>query len=106
MELGCGLPLLHAIIPITLRADQVVSGLAVTFLGTGLSSILGEHFVGVATPPPTKFTVAILGGIVEQSWRTFCLSCYFSPPKIYRCYFRGRWSRTSTFLFIPRDLCP
>jgi simple sugar transport system permease protein len=67
MVLGCVLSSLHALITITLRADQVVSGLAVTFLGAGLSSILGEHFVGIATPQPTKITVAILGGIgVEQ----------------------------------------
>lgn len=32
----------HAIITITLRADQVVSGLALTFLGTGISLVLGE----------------------------------------------------------------
>jgi simple sugar transport system permease protein len=32
----------HAVITIHLRADQVVSGLALTFLGTGLSLVLGE----------------------------------------------------------------
>ncbi len=32
----------HAFITITLQADQVVSGLALTFLGTGLSLVLGE----------------------------------------------------------------
>ena len=32
----------HAFITITLRADQVVSGLALTFLGTGISLVLGE----------------------------------------------------------------
>jgi ABC-type uncharacterized transport system permease subunit len=33
---------IHAFITITLRADQVVSGLALTFLGTGISLVLGE----------------------------------------------------------------
>jgi len=33
---------LHAFIVITLQADQVVSGLALTFVGTGLSLVLGE----------------------------------------------------------------
>lgn len=32
----------HAFITITLHADQVVSGLALTFLGTGISLVLGE----------------------------------------------------------------
>ncbi len=32
----------HAFITITLQADQVVSGLALTFLGTGISLVLGE----------------------------------------------------------------
>ncbi len=54
------LALLHAFITITLQADQVVSGLAVTFLGTGLSSILGTHYVGQRTPAPTILILPIL----------------------------------------------
>jgi len=33
---------IHAFITITLQADQVVSGLSLTFLGTGISLVLGE----------------------------------------------------------------
>lgn len=33
---------IHAFIVITLQADQVVSGLALTFVGTGISLVLGE----------------------------------------------------------------
>lgn len=33
---------IHAYITVTLQADQVVSGLALTFLGTGISLVLGE----------------------------------------------------------------
>jgi len=33
---------IHAFITITLQADQVVSGLALTFLGSGISVVLGE----------------------------------------------------------------
>jgi simple sugar transport system permease protein len=60
MLLGGLFALLHAFITITLQADQVVSGLAVTFLGTGLSSILGARYVGQRAPTPISLTVPIL----------------------------------------------
>jgi len=44
---GALLALIHAFLTITLRADQVVSGLALTFLGTGLSAVLGAPLVEV-----------------------------------------------------------
>ncbi len=43
--------LLHAFVTVTLRADQVVSGLALTFLGTGMSAVLGAPLVEVYTAP-------------------------------------------------------
>jgi simple sugar transport system permease protein len=36
------LSVLHAVITISFQAEQVVSGLALTFLGTGLARVLGE----------------------------------------------------------------
>jgi len=79
MAFGCILSLLHAIITITLRADQVVSGLAVTFLGAGLSSILGEHFVGIVTPLPTKITLAVLGSVTVEQLAFVILGAVFAP---------------------------
>ena len=48
---GAGLALLHAFVTITLRADQVVSGLALTFLGAGMSAVLGAPLVEVHQVP-------------------------------------------------------
>jgi len=65
--LGGILALLHAFVTITLRADQVVSGLAVTFLGTGLSSILGGAYTGKRSPDPTPVFLPLVDRIpLEQ----------------------------------------
>ncbi|MBF6593384.1 MAG: ABC transporter permease [Thermaceae bacterium] len=37
---------IHALVAVTLRANQFVSGLALTALGLGVSGLLGQHFVG------------------------------------------------------------
>jgi simple sugar transport system permease protein len=55
------LAVLHGIVTIHFQADQVVSGLALTFLGTGLSLVFGEGLskAGTITLLP-KFTVPVL----------------------------------------------
>jgi simple sugar transport system permease protein len=45
------LSLIHAFVTITLRADQVVSGLALTFFGRGLTSVLGVAYVQIRDVP-------------------------------------------------------
>jgi ABC-type uncharacterized transport system permease subunit len=64
MLAGGLLSLLHAVMAIHFRAEQVISGLALTFLGTGLARVLGDGLssVGsVATLP--RFTVPLLADI-------------------------------------------
>jgi ABC-type uncharacterized transport system permease subunit len=55
---------IHAFLTITLRANQVVSGLALTLFGAGLSAYLGRDLSG--KPIPDKFndiTIPLLGDI-------------------------------------------
>lgn len=51
---GMALSLIHAFLTITLRANQVGSGLALTIFGMGLSGFLGKPFVGI---PAEGFSV-------------------------------------------------
>jgi general nucleoside transport system permease protein len=44
---GLMLSLIHAFLTISLHANQVGSGLALTIFGTGLSGLLGKHYIGV-----------------------------------------------------------
>ncbi|AFQ45458.1 ABC transporter permease [Desulfosporosinus meridiei] len=60
---GGALALIHAFLTITLRANQVVSGLALTIFGTGLSGYLGKEYIGIPVPKP--FEVIPLGPLGE-----------------------------------------
>lgn len=57
------LSLLHAFLSITLQANQVVSGLALTIFGTGLSSLLGRDLVGKKGPFFERIAIPLLGDI-------------------------------------------
>jgi len=58
------LSLMHALVTIHFQADQVVSGLALTFLGTGLSLVLGEGLnkAGAISLLPT-YTLPVISEI-------------------------------------------
>lgn len=46
--------LIYAYLTITLRANQVVSGLTLTIFGTGFSSLLGQKLIGQVAPTTIK----------------------------------------------------
>ncbi len=51
---GALLAAIHALLTVTLRANQVVSGLALTLFGQGATAYLGASLIG--TPPPDRFS--------------------------------------------------
>jgi ABC-type uncharacterized transport system permease subunit len=64
MVAGALLALLHAIVCIHFQADQIVSGLALTFLGTGVALVLGEGLSGEGGGPLLPvITIPVMSGI-------------------------------------------
>jgi simple sugar transport system permease protein len=45
---GGGMALLHALMTVSLRVNQIVMGLTLTILGTGLSAYIGKNYAGQA----------------------------------------------------------
>jgi simple sugar transport system permease protein len=50
MAAGAIVGCVHAVLTVTLAVDQVVSGLAITLFGTGVSSYLGRPYISVHVP--------------------------------------------------------
>lgn len=60
MIAGGLLSLAHGLVTIHFQADQVVSGLSLTFLGTGLALVLGEGLTGQTPPLLVDFDIPVL----------------------------------------------
>ncbi|MHA1237554.1 MAG: ABC transporter permease, partial [Candidatus Hodarchaeales archaeon] len=63
MLIGGALSLIHAVLTITFNRNQVVSGIGLTILGTGLSGLLGKSVVGKALTALQPIPIPILNDI-------------------------------------------
>lgn len=96
MLAGGLMSLIHALLSVTLRANQVVSGLALTLFGGGLSAFLGQPLVGL--PAPASFTklpipvlsdIPVLGPILfRQDLLTY--GSYLLVPLLWAWIYRTR----------------
>lgn len=81
----------HAFIAITLQADQVISGLALNFLATGVSLVLGEGLTSLrdVVPQLPKFTIPglsqipVLGGVMFTNHSIMVYIGYLFIPLIW-----------------------
>jgi len=93
--------LLHAWLTVGLKSDQVVSGLALVFLGAGLSSVGGAALVGQAAP---SFGPAPIPGLAElplvgralfsQPWLVYL--AFLALPAVHLLLTRTRWGLVVT----------
>ena len=78
---------IHAFLTITLQADQVVSGLSLTFLGTGISLVLGEGLSKAGTTAllptvtiPGLALIPIIGPIFFENQNVLVYVGYLFVP--------------------------
>jgi len=83
---GMFLSLIHAFVSITLRANQVVSGLALTMFGLGMSALIGKRYVGIplpfrlrSVPIPGLDKIPFLGPVLFQHNLLVYLSLLLAP---------------------------
>ena len=55
--------MLHGFVCLMLRANQIASGLALTFFGTGLSGLFGDKLTGETVEPLTRIPIPLLNSI-------------------------------------------
>jgi general nucleoside transport system permease protein len=54
---GCAMAFIFGVLTLTLAANQVATGLALTIFGIGLSALVGSGFVGVPVTPLPKLAI-------------------------------------------------
>ncbi|MDD5744814.1 MAG: ABC transporter permease, partial [Mesotoga sp.] len=63
MLAGAVLGLIHAFFTVTLKINQIVSGLAITMLGTGISGLWGKDYIGVIARRFNPIKIPLLSDI-------------------------------------------
>lgn len=92
MLVGGSMALIHAFLTITMRADQVVSGLALTLFGTGLSSFLGQRLGPDGSP---------LVGLIGPRFRPISIPVLSEIPIIGQMLFNQDILVYIIYLFVP-----
>jgi simple sugar transport system permease protein len=97
MLAGFLLGALHAVFCITLRANQITAGLALTTFGIGLSGMLGKSFVGTPllarfaeVPVPLLSRIPLLGEVFFNRDPVFYLTILLGIL-LWGILFRTRW---------------
>ncbi|HIE36875.1 TPA: ABC transporter permease [Candidatus Geothermarchaeota archaeon] len=86
---GSLLSLLHGYISNYVKADQVLSGLAILFIGIGLSGLLGSRYEGLKVDPLTPYKIFI--GDIVLSLDILTLLGYILAPILYIIIYRSRY---------------
>ncbi len=103
MVVGGTLAAIHAFLTVTMRANQVVSGLSITLFGSGLASFLGQrlgpesngnYLVGLVGPKftalkiPILSQIPVLGALFEQDILIYFL--YLAVPLAWYYLYKTR----------------
>lgn len=86
----------HALVCVNFMGNQVVSGLALTILGTGVANFLGTPFIGQEAPGFDGFSVPLLSeipflGRVLFSQDALVYISYFLPLLVFVFLSRTKW---------------
>lgn len=90
------LSLAHGLVSIHFQADQTVSGLSLTFLGTGLALVLGEGLTGLNTPTipsadvPLLSSIPVIGRIFFTDFNVLVYVGYLMIPIAWYFIFKTR----------------
>ena len=86
---GAVLSLIHGFISNYIKADQVLSGLAVLFIGIGLSGLLGSRYEGLKVDPLTPIKVSLGEFIINMDILT--ITAYVLAPLLFIILYKTRY---------------